>query len=264
MIKGVRYGFNNQYSGFFSRIQEEVRQPQPFAVNASGSLASGKQISEIVELPNPDSTPASARKELRQLQEDARFDTEHYMYETSDAVVFGWRDLMIGLTRADFMLDETIQELIRYEPHWVHERRKYKELKREYLSHRPAKEEASPKEAEVSEESEGHDQGGPSQESNPPTRVEKLPDDMIASGPRIIMLKTNKEKEEEERRKERLEPTDQASNLRPFPFGHAGSRSLVQEIGSDYRPSGITRRPLIQEIVCILPSSLSAGLCSTS
>jgi hypothetical protein len=25
MLKGVRYGFNNQYSGLFAQIQEEVR-----------------------------------------------------------------------------------------------------------------------------------------------------------------------------------------------------------------------------------------------
>lgn len=38
------------------------------------------QVAEIVELPNPDTTPAAERRELRLLAEDARFDPEHYMY----------------------------------------------------------------------------------------------------------------------------------------------------------------------------------------
>jgi hypothetical protein len=102
MLKGVRYGFNNQYSGFFSQIQEEVRSLQqalraaalraPAISNRSDPLqrcapltfAFRLQTSEIVELPCPDTTPASERRELRILTEDDKFDPEHYMYAALD------------------------------------------------------------------------------------------------------------------------------------------------------------------------------------
>ena len=99
MLKGVRYGFNNQYSGLFSQIQEEVRslfhklyaqllsapdRPGPLQRCASLTFAFRLQTSEIVELPCPDTTPASERRELRILTEDDKFDPEHYMYVAID------------------------------------------------------------------------------------------------------------------------------------------------------------------------------------
>jgi len=83
VFNGVHYGFNNQYSGLFSQIQEEVWHLLPsmyelcLSVHLQHSLL--PKVSEIVQLPFPDTTPAADRRELRELAEDAKFDPEHYM-----------------------------------------------------------------------------------------------------------------------------------------------------------------------------------------
>lgn len=52
------YGFGQRYSGVFTARAED--------------------LTEIVELPDPDNTPAHARSDFRRSAEDAKFDAEHY------------------------------------------------------------------------------------------------------------------------------------------------------------------------------------------
>jgi hypothetical protein len=163
-------------------------------------------------------------------------------------------------------MDETIKELIQFEPHWIHEKREYRELKRQHFGQRAAAAatgEQQPAAAaaqdndddDASTENEKEDD---EQEKKQSAVVEKLEVRPSSAAPRIIMLKTNKEKEDEERKaaaaakKNESEATSSsASHLQPFPFGGGGSRPLVQEIGpGGYRPAASsTLRPLIQEIV---------------
>lgn len=58
--------------------------PGPLHRCAPLTFAFRLQTSEIVELPCPDTTPASERRELRILTEDDKFDPEHYMYAALD------------------------------------------------------------------------------------------------------------------------------------------------------------------------------------
>ncbi|GLE10021.1 hypothetical protein PINS_up021995 [Pythium insidiosum] len=60
-----RYGFNNSYSDVFRAWHGEV--------------------TEIVSVPDPDETPASARRALRELAEDAHFDVERYLLDYAHA-----------------------------------------------------------------------------------------------------------------------------------------------------------------------------------
>jgi hypothetical protein len=163
-------------------------------------------------------------------------------------------------------MDETIKELIQFEPHWIHEKRKYRELKRQHFGQRAAVAatgEQQPAAAAAAEDNDDDDdvneKEGDEQEKKQSAVVEKLNVRPSSAAPRIIMLKTNKEKEDEERKaaaaakKNESEATSSSSHLQPFPFGGGGSRPLVQEIGpGGYRPAASsTLRPLIQEIVRI-------------
>lgn len=60
-VTSTVYGFNNAYSDFFRVWHGEV--------------------SEILSLPEPDSTPAERRRELREVGEDAQFDIERYLLD---------------------------------------------------------------------------------------------------------------------------------------------------------------------------------------
>ncbi len=57
-VGAPRYGFGQRYSGVFTARAED--------------------LTDIVELPDPDSTPAHARVDFRRAAEDAKFDLEHY------------------------------------------------------------------------------------------------------------------------------------------------------------------------------------------
>lgn len=158
-------------------------------------------------------------------------------------------------------MDETIKELIQFEPHWIHEKRKYRELKRQQFGQRAAVAatgEQQPAAGAAAQDNDDDDddvnekQGAEKKQS---AVVEKLDVRPSSAAPRIIMLKTNKEKEDEERKaaaaaKKNESEATSSSHLQPFPFG-GGSRPLVQEIGpGGYRPAASsTLRPLIQEIV---------------
>lgn len=72
-----KYGFANQKSGIFSRLQDEVV--------------------GVVDLINPDQCTMSERREKRQAAEQEKFDEDHYL--------------------ADLYDDDAIQELLRYNPH---------------------------------------------------------------------------------------------------------------------------------------------------
>ncbi|XP_039189448.1 protein SHQ1 homolog isoform X1 [Crotalus tigris] len=73
------YGFGSQKSGVFRRLQDE--------------------LNEVVDVKNPDITPASERREKRLAAEAAKFDPDHYL--------------------ADFFEDEAIHHLLNYKPWWV-------------------------------------------------------------------------------------------------------------------------------------------------
>ncbi|XP_077181304.1 protein SHQ1 homolog isoform X1 [Paroedura picta] len=73
------YGFGNQKSDVFRRLQEE--------------------LSEVIDIKNPDVTPADERRKKRLAAEAAKFDADHYL--------------------ADFFEDEAIRHLLQYKPWWV-------------------------------------------------------------------------------------------------------------------------------------------------
>ncbi|XP_062977988.1 protein SHQ1 homolog [Elgaria multicarinata webbii] len=73
------YGFGNQKSGVFSRLQDE--------------------LNDVIDIKNPDLTPAVERREKRLAAEAAKFDPDHYL--------------------ADIFEDEVICHLLKYKPWWV-------------------------------------------------------------------------------------------------------------------------------------------------
>ncbi|ETE69008.1 Protein SHQ1-like protein, partial [Ophiophagus hannah] len=73
------YGFGSQKSGVFRRLQDE--------------------LNEVIDVKNPDITPASERREKRLAAEAAKFDPDHYL--------------------ADFFEEEAIHRLLNYKPWWV-------------------------------------------------------------------------------------------------------------------------------------------------
>uniref|UniRef100_H3B2P9 Protein SHQ1 homolog n=2 Tax=Latimeria chalumnae TaxID=7897 RepID=H3B2P9_LATCH len=72
------YGFGNLRSGVFQRLQDE--------------------LSDVIDIKNPDSTPAAERRQARLAAEDAKFDPNHYL--------------------ADLFEDDSIQHLLKYRPWW--------------------------------------------------------------------------------------------------------------------------------------------------
>lgn len=77
----ARYGFNAGFSGFFEPLRED--------------------LPEIVDIPQPDTTPAPRRRELREEAEDSLFNAEHYM--------------------ADLMQGDEIGKEIAFEAKWTRE-----------------------------------------------------------------------------------------------------------------------------------------------
>ncbi|XP_044307702.1 protein SHQ1 homolog isoform X2 [Varanus komodoensis] len=73
------YGFGNQKSGIFTRLQDE--------------------LNDVIDIKNPDMIPAVERREKRWAAEAAKFDPDHYL--------------------ADFFEDEAVCHLLKYKPWWV-------------------------------------------------------------------------------------------------------------------------------------------------
>uniref|UniRef100_A0A8B9UBL1 Protein SHQ1 homolog n=1 Tax=Anas zonorhyncha TaxID=75864 RepID=A0A8B9UBL1_9AVES len=73
------YGFGNLRSGVFQRLQDE--------------------LSDVVDVKDPDKTPVCERRKERLAAEAAKFDSDHYL--------------------ADFFEDEAIQHVLKYKPWWV-------------------------------------------------------------------------------------------------------------------------------------------------
>ncbi|XP_049571521.1 protein SHQ1 homolog isoform X2 [Orcinus orca] len=74
-----RYGFGNLRSGVFQRLQDE--------------------LSDVIDLKDPDSTPAAERRQKRLAAELAKFDPDHYL--------------------ADFFEDEAVKQVLEYNPWWI-------------------------------------------------------------------------------------------------------------------------------------------------
>ncbi|NWS69011.1 SHQ1 protein, partial [Crotophaga sulcirostris] len=74
-----RYGFGNLRSGVFQRLQDE--------------------LSDVIDVKDPDQTPVDERRRKRLAAEAAKFDPDHYL--------------------ADFFEDEAIQHVLKYKPWWV-------------------------------------------------------------------------------------------------------------------------------------------------
>ncbi|KFO77837.1 Protein SHQ1, partial [Cuculus canorus] len=74
-----RYGFGNLRSGVFFRLQDE--------------------LSDVIDVRDPDQTPVDGRRRKRLAAEAAKFDPDHYL--------------------ADFFEDEAIQHVLKYKPWWV-------------------------------------------------------------------------------------------------------------------------------------------------
>ncbi|NXN41029.1 SHQ1 protein, partial [Rhinoptilus africanus] len=73
------YGFGNLRSGVFQRLQDE--------------------LSDVIDIKDPDQTPVDERRRKRLAAEAAKFDPDHYL--------------------ADFFEDEAIQHVLKYKPWWV-------------------------------------------------------------------------------------------------------------------------------------------------
>ncbi|XP_061474588.1 protein SHQ1 homolog isoform X2 [Rhineura floridana] len=79
LCSACTYGFGNLKSDVFRRLQDE--------------------LNEVIDIKNPDLTPAAERREKRLAAEVAKFDPDHYL--------------------ADFFDDKTVRHLLKYEPWWV-------------------------------------------------------------------------------------------------------------------------------------------------
>ncbi|NWH73206.1 SHQ1 protein, partial [Piaya cayana] len=73
------YGFGNLRSGVFQRLQDE--------------------LSDVIDVKDPDQTPVDERTRKRLAAEDAKFDSDHYL--------------------ADFFEDEAVQHVLKYKPWWA-------------------------------------------------------------------------------------------------------------------------------------------------
>ncbi|XP_025230757.1 protein SHQ1 homolog isoform X2 [Theropithecus gelada] len=80
------YGFGNLRSGVFQRLQDE--------------------LNDVIDIKNPDFTPAAERRQKRLAAELAKFDPDHYL--------------------ADFFEDEAIEQILKYNPWWTD---KYSKMK---------------------------------------------------------------------------------------------------------------------------------------
>ncbi|KFP79705.1 Protein SHQ1, partial [Acanthisitta chloris] len=87
------YGFGNLRSGAFQRLQDE--------------------LSDVIDIKDPDQTPAGERRRKRLEAEAAKFDPDHYL--------------------ADFFEDEAIQHVLKYKPWWVDAHKKMTALKGEIV-----------------------------------------------------------------------------------------------------------------------------------
>nr|XP_010968895.1 protein SHQ1 homolog [Camelus bactrianus] len=74
-----RYGFGNLRSGVFQRLQDE--------------------LNDVIDIKDPDFTPAAERRQKRLAAELAKFDPDHYL--------------------ADFFEDEAIKQVLEYDPWWT-------------------------------------------------------------------------------------------------------------------------------------------------
>nr|XP_044610554.1 protein SHQ1 homolog [Equus asinus] len=73
------YGFGNLRSGVFQRLQDE--------------------LSDVIDIKDPDFTPATERRQKRLAAELAKFDPDHYL--------------------ADFFEDEAVEQVLKYNPWWT-------------------------------------------------------------------------------------------------------------------------------------------------
>ncbi|XP_059246144.1 protein SHQ1 homolog [Mustela nigripes] len=73
------YGFGNLRSGVFQRLQDE--------------------LSDVIDVKDPDFTPAAERRQKRLAAELAKFDPDHYL--------------------ADFFEDEAVKQVLKYNPWWT-------------------------------------------------------------------------------------------------------------------------------------------------
>ncbi|KAM6256355.1 protein SHQ1 homolog isoform 2-T2 [Porphyrio hochstetteri] len=85
------YGFGSLRSGVFQRLQDE--------------------LSDVIDVKDPDQTPVEERRRKRLAAEDAKFEPDHYL--------------------ADFFEDEAIQHVLKYKPWWVDAHKKMTALQRE-------------------------------------------------------------------------------------------------------------------------------------
>ncbi|NXY44427.1 SHQ1 protein, partial [Ceuthmochares aereus] len=85
------YGFGNLRSGVFQRLQDE--------------------LSDVIDIKDPDQTPVDGRTRRRLEAEAAKFDPDHYL--------------------ADFFEDEAVQHVLKYKPWWVDAHKKMMALQGE-------------------------------------------------------------------------------------------------------------------------------------
>ena len=99
ILTTAAYGFNNQYSGYFTHVQETMN--------------------EINDIPDPEKSTAESRRRDRIEGEDAKFDEDYYAM--------------------DFVNDEEIQGVIQFKTVWHKELRRIQKNAKEQQTKGKAK-----------------------------------------------------------------------------------------------------------------------------
>ncbi|XP_057562035.1 protein SHQ1 homolog isoform X9 [Hippopotamus amphibius kiboko] len=94
-----RYGFGNLRSGVFQRLQNISFKEK--SLGSAGTMSGDHQdeLSDVIDIKDPDFTPAAERRQKRLAAELAKFDPNHYL--------------------ADFFEDEAVKQVLEYNPWWT-------------------------------------------------------------------------------------------------------------------------------------------------
>ncbi|KAG9293678.1 hypothetical protein G9A89_019015 [Geosiphon pyriformis] len=98
LILTTSYGFNGQYNGYFTYVQETCN--------------------EINDIPDPEISTFESRRQIRLAAENPKFDDEYYM--------------------GDFVYDEEVKEIIKHKTVWWKELRQIQNLAKAEYSHKEA------------------------------------------------------------------------------------------------------------------------------
>lgn len=81
------YGFGNKRSGVFARLQVRLRRPLPLFLCLSSrrtvaelsGLSQQEELSDVIDVKNPEQTTAAERRKARLEAEASAFSADHYL-----------------------------------------------------------------------------------------------------------------------------------------------------------------------------------------